>query len=155
MWTCLVWAERSTPDNFSDSIPPQVSRTESLRPFILTPSRPVGCLTHWWQAPTWEAQTSHFYVFGVTRSGIEPRPPAPRADALTTMLRGGGPFSLVWDYVEGKFSNDISTESTCTRQINRLTPKNPVYSSPYKSYWKHCEISKLTLIWIFFSLGTI
>ncbi len=32
-----------------------------------------------------------FYVFGVTRSGIEPGPPAPRADALTTMLRGGGP----------------------------------------------------------------
>ncbi len=31
-----------------------------------------------------------FYVFGVTRSGIETRPPAPLADALTTMLRGGG-----------------------------------------------------------------
>ncbi len=31
-----------------------------------------------------------FYVFGVTWSGIEPRPPAPRADALTTMLRAGG-----------------------------------------------------------------
>ncbi len=50
MWTCLVWAERSTPDNcwvrshrFN---PPQVSRKESLRPFILTPSRPVGCLNH-------------------------------------------------------------------------------------------------------------
>ncbi len=26
-----------------------------------------------------------FYVFGVPRSGIEPRPPAPRANALTTM----------------------------------------------------------------------
>ncbi len=50
MWICLVWAERSTPDNFwvpaTDSIPPRVSRKESLRPFILTPSRPVGCLTH-------------------------------------------------------------------------------------------------------------
>ncbi len=31
-----------------------------------------------------------FYVFGVTRSGIEPRPPAPRADAVTAMLREGG-----------------------------------------------------------------
>ncbi len=30
-----------------------------------------------------------FYVFGVTRSGVEPRPPAHRVDALTTMLRGG------------------------------------------------------------------
>ncbi len=40
MWTCLVWAERSTPNNFgcqaTDSIPPQVNRKESLRPFILT-----------------------------------------------------------------------------------------------------------------------
>ncbi len=26
----------------------------------------------------------------MTRSGIEPRPPAPRADSLTTMLRRGG-----------------------------------------------------------------
>ncbi len=29
-----------------------------------------------------------FYVFGVTRSGIEPRPPTPRADALTTATQG-------------------------------------------------------------------
>ncbi len=36
------------------------------------------------------ANLPFFYVFGVTRSGIEPRPPAPRADALTTMLRRGG-----------------------------------------------------------------
>ncbi len=53
MWTCLVRAERSTPDIFAcqatDSIPPQVSRKESLRPFtrfILTSSWPVGGLTH-------------------------------------------------------------------------------------------------------------
>ncbi len=30
----------------------------------------------------------------MTRSGIEPRPPAPRADALTTVLRGGGRIYL-------------------------------------------------------------
>ncbi len=36
------------------------------------------------------AQTSHFLRLGVTRSGIEPRPPAPRADDLTTRLRRGG-----------------------------------------------------------------
>ncbi len=48
MWTCLVWDERSTILGWqaTDSIPPQVSRKESLRPFILNPSRPVGCLTH-------------------------------------------------------------------------------------------------------------
>ncbi len=56
LWTCLVWAERPTPANFwvpsHRSIPPQVSRKESLKPFILTPSRPVGCLTHYCQAPS-------------------------------------------------------------------------------------------------------
>ncbi len=36
---------------------PHVSRKESLIPFILTPSHPVGCLTQY-QAPSWEAQTS-------------------------------------------------------------------------------------------------
>ncbi len=36
-----------------------------------------------------------FNVFGVTRSGIEPRHPAPRADSLTTVLRGGGHFAWV------------------------------------------------------------
>ncbi len=50
MWTCLVWTERSTLDKFrcqaNDSIPPQVSRNESLRAFILTLSRLVGCLSH-------------------------------------------------------------------------------------------------------------
>ncbi len=30
------------------------------------------------------------YLIGVTRTGIEPQPPAPRADVLTTMLHGGG-----------------------------------------------------------------
>ncbi len=35
-----VWCQAT------DSILPQVSRKESLRPFILTLSRPVGCLTH-------------------------------------------------------------------------------------------------------------
>ncbi len=30
----------------TDSVPQQVSRKESLRPLILTPSCPVGCLTH-------------------------------------------------------------------------------------------------------------
>ncbi len=50
MWTCLVWAiydlrPRVLGCQATDSIPPQVSRNKSLRPFILTPSRPVGCLT--------------------------------------------------------------------------------------------------------------
>ncbi len=35
-----------------------------------------------------------FYVFGVTRSGIEPPPPAYRADALTTAVTTGEKFNL-------------------------------------------------------------
>ncbi len=79
----------------TDSIPPQVSSEESLRPFIPTPSRPVGCLTHnaKRQAEKLRRPPS-FYVFGVMRSGIEPRPPAPHADVLTTMLRRGGPGNM-------------------------------------------------------------
>ena len=50
IWTCLVWGKRSTPDIFrcqaTDSISPQVSRNESLRLLILTPSRPVGKHIH-------------------------------------------------------------------------------------------------------------
>ncbi len=39
-----------------------------------------------------EAYGTLVYVFGVTWLGIKPRPPAPRADTLTTMLCGGSPM---------------------------------------------------------------
>ncbi len=41
-----------------------------------------------------ERKPPSFNVFGVTRSGIEPRPPAPRADVLTTVLRRGDDLEL-------------------------------------------------------------
>ncbi len=41
-----------------------------------------------------------FYIFGVTRSGIEPRPPPPRAGGLvTTRLRGSGALGAVSGWV--------------------------------------------------------
>ncbi len=44
-----------------------------------------------------------YYVFGVTQSGIEPRPPAPRADALTTVLHRGGEAQFgLWMIKKGK-----------------------------------------------------
>ncbi len=115
----------------TDSIPPQVSRKESLRPIytdsepvcrgskpglrpndllptvfggpshllssitgeqkvitqtnILSPSWPVGCQLSnaKRQAEKRKVFTS---VFGVARTGIEPCPPSPRADAGTTRL---------------------------------------------------------------------
>ncbi len=50
MWTCLVWAEGSTPDSFwvpnhrfNSATGEQKGITQTI---VLTPSRPVGCLTH-------------------------------------------------------------------------------------------------------------
>ncbi len=47
--SCLgrtIYARQFFGCQVTDSVPPHVSRKESLRPFILTPSRPVGYLTH-------------------------------------------------------------------------------------------------------------
>ncbi len=69
---------------FLDVKPPTHSATGEQKwitqMIILTTSRPVGC-----QAENHKPPSS--YIFGGTRSGIKPWPPAPRADALTTMLR--------------------------------------------------------------------
>ncbi len=59
-------------------------------PFILDsepPSRMPNSLMP--SAKLRSANLPVFYVFGVTRLGIEPRPPAPRADALTTVCYAG------------------------------------------------------------------
>ncbi len=47
----------------------------------------------------------------MTRSGIEPRPPAPRADALTTTLRGGGVSSKGVTEVHDCMSTQEVTEA--------------------------------------------
>ncbi len=44
-------------------------------------------------------------MFGVKRSGIEPRPPAPRAHSLTIMLRGR---SLMWSDRHGPTGGERS-----------------------------------------------
>ncbi len=99
MWTCLVWAERSTSDKFgcqaTDSIPPQVNRKVSLKTIYTDselPSRMPNSLMP--SAKPSSANLPFLTSLGVTLSGIQPRPPAPRADALTTSLRRGG-FGLI------------------------------------------------------------
>ncbi len=67
------WAEREHSDHLYCSEPP------SRMPNSLMPSVKLR-----------SANLPFFYVFGVTWSGIEPRPLAPWADTLTTMLRGDG-----------------------------------------------------------------
>ncbi len=93
MWTYLVWAERSTPGNFwvpshrfNSATGEQKGITQTIYTDYEPPSRMPNSLM-----PSAKRKSPFFYVFsGVTQSGIEPRPPAPRADALTTMLHGGG-----------------------------------------------------------------
>ncbi len=73
----LIW----TMCKATDSITPQMTRNESLRPSYRIPTL-LAPGTRW---------PPIFYVFGVTRPGIESRPTAPTADALTTRLRGRSP----------------------------------------------------------------
>ncbi len=85
MWTCLVWAVPShrfnsaTQTIYTDSEPP------SRLPNSLMPSAKL------------RSANLPLCVFGVTRSGIEPRPPAPRADALTTVLSYAGAVKFRWE----------------------------------------------------------
>ncbi len=93
MWTCLFWAERSTPDNFwvpSHRFNSATGEQKGITQTIYTDSElpsPLPNINAKRQAE--KRKPPIFYVFGVTRSGIEPRLPAPRADDLTTVLRGG------------------------------------------------------------------
>ncbi len=94
MWTCLVWAEQSTPDNFwvpSHRFNSATGEQKGITQTIYTDSEPPSRLPNSLMpsAKLRSANLPVFYVFGVTRSRIESRPPAPRADALTTVPRVG------------------------------------------------------------------
>ncbi len=70
MWTYLVWAERSTPDNVgmpSHRYNSATGEQKGITQTIYTDTAASSRMPNWWE--------------------IEPRPPAPREDALTTMLR--------------------------------------------------------------------
>ncbi len=89
MWTCLVWAERSTFDSFwvpSHRFNSTTGEQKGITQTIYTDSEPPSRMPNSLM-PSAKRQAPISYLFGVTRSGIEPRPPAPRADTLTIMLR--------------------------------------------------------------------
>ncbi len=75
----FVWPNNLRPTVFrcqaTDSILPQVSRKESLRPFILTPSHPVSCLTHNAKRQAEKRKPPSFYVFAGC-DAVEDRTPA-------------------------------------------------------------------------------
>ncbi len=96
MWACLVWAERSTPDKFwvpNHRCNSTTVEQKVITQTIYTDSKPASQMPNSLM-PSANLRSANlppiFYVFGVTRSGIEPQPPAPRADALTTTLSWGG-----------------------------------------------------------------
>ncbi len=90
MWTYLVWAERSTPDNFwvpiSHRFNSATGEQKGITQTIYTDSEPPSQMPNSLM-PSAKLRSANLPFFtclhGVTRSGIEPRPPAPRADALT------------------------------------------------------------------------
>ncbi len=67
------WAERNHPDHLYWPRPAQSD------PQLIKAKRQAE-----------KSKPPIFYVYGVMRTWIEPQPPAPRADALTIRLRGGG-----------------------------------------------------------------
>ncbi len=95
MWTCLVWAERSTPDSLG--VPShRFNSTTGEQKFkgttqtIYTDSEPPSRLPKsLMPSAKLRSAPPSFYVFGVIRSGIDPQPPTPRADALTAICYAG------------------------------------------------------------------
>ncbi len=92
MWTCLVWAEQTTHDNLwvpSHRFNSATGEKKGITQTIYTDSEPPSRIINA-KRQAEKSKPPIFYIFGVTR-----RPPAPQADALTTMLRRGGHNGLV------------------------------------------------------------
>ncbi len=92
MWTCLVWAERPTLDNFwvpshrfNSATGEQKGITQTIYTDSESPSRMPKSLM-----PSAKLRSASLLFLRLWCDGIEPRPPTPRADALTTRLPGGG-----------------------------------------------------------------
>ncbi len=93
MWTCIVWTERSTPDNFgvpSHRFNSAIGKQKGITQTIYTDSEPPSRMPNSLMpnAKLRSANLPFFYILGVTRSGIEPWPPAPRADTNHYATRG-------------------------------------------------------------------
>ena len=72
--------------------------------------------------------------YGVTRSGFEPRPPAPRTDALTTMLRGGFVRSVVESNISSSKAHlHLHTQPNPTWEVQNWLNFKPVPPAPSPS----------------------
>ncbi len=95
MWTCLVWSERSTPDSFwvrSHWFNSATGEKKGITQTIYTDPEPPSRLPNslMSNAKLRSGNLPAFTSLVWRGRGSNPRPPAPRADALTIMLRGGG-----------------------------------------------------------------
>ncbi len=93
MWTCLVCRIRTIlganeAHQFNSATGEQKGITQTIYTDSEPPSRLPNSVMP--SAKLKSANLPFFYVFGVTRLGIEPQRPAPRAHARTTILREGG-----------------------------------------------------------------
>ncbi len=92
MWTCLVWAGRSMPDSFwvpSHRFNFDTDEQKWITQTIYTDSEPPSRLPNLLM-PSAKLRSANLPVFTLVPLVWRPRPPAPRADALTTVLRRGG-----------------------------------------------------------------
>ncbi len=90
MWTCLVWAERSSHDSFwvpSHRFNSTTGEQKGITQTIYTDSEPPSRFPNSLM-PSANPKNDPPPQF--LRLWIEPRTPSPRADALTTMRHGGG-----------------------------------------------------------------
>ncbi len=83
IWTCPVWAERSTLGNFgmlSRWLNSATGEQKNHSDHYTDPGRAGQSIPKLISANNQDKKRKHptFYVFGVTRSGIELRPPAPQ-----------------------------------------------------------------------------
>ncbi len=79
MWTCLVWAKQSMPDNFwvpSYWFNSATGEQKGITQTIYTDSEPPSWMPNsLMPSAKLRSKPPIFYVFGVTRSGIKPRSP--------------------------------------------------------------------------------
>ncbi len=101
MWTCLVWAERSTPDNFwvpSHWFNSTTGEQKGITQTIYTDSAPPNRMPNSLM-PSGKLRSANLPILmSLVWHGRGSNPGLPQVDALTTMLHGGG-VEAVGDYI--------------------------------------------------------
>ncbi len=133
MWTCLVWSERSTPDRChrcNSATGEQIWITQTIYTDSEPPSRLPNSLM-----PSAKLRSANLPVFTslvwLTRSGIEPRPPAPRPSGRSNHCA---------IYTQGRLLAVKTPElwnATQNTPLHRyvITPRRPATSITCSTFW--------------------